>query len=82
MLDISGDLRGDLLRAGPGIAHVVTGDKAEAIPNAANAWGAIYRDGWDILRFGHQFGPVDCAGRFEIGVEPIEVSRQPSAVSR
>mgnify|MGYP003694049299 CR=1 FL=1 len=46
MLDISGDLRGDLLRQGREIAHVVTGDKAGNLPNAANAWGAIYRDGY------------------------------------
>jgi hypothetical protein len=46
VLDISGDLRGDLLRQGREIAHVVTGDKAGNLPNAANAWGAIYRDGY------------------------------------
>ena len=46
VLDISGELRGDLLRQGREIAHVVTGDKQGAVPNAANAWGAIYRDGY------------------------------------
>ena len=25
---------------------MVTGDKAGFVPNAANAWGAIYRDGY------------------------------------
>jgi hypothetical protein len=45
VLDISGELRGDLLRQGREIAHVVTGDKSGSIPNAPNAWGAIYRDG-------------------------------------
>jgi hypothetical protein len=45
VLDISGDLRGDLLRQGREIAHVVTGDTSGAVPNAANAWGAIYRNG-------------------------------------
>jgi hypothetical protein len=45
VLDISGDLRGDLQRQGREIAHVVTGDAAGAVPNAANAWGAIYRNG-------------------------------------
>ena len=45
ILDISGELRGDLLAQGREIAHVVTGDKDGAVPNAANAWGAIYRDG-------------------------------------
>jgi hypothetical protein len=45
VLDVSGDLRGDLLRQGREIAHVVTGDGNGAVPNAANAWGAIYRNG-------------------------------------
>jgi len=46
VLDISGELRGDLLRQGREIAHVVTGDKQGTVPNAPNAWGAIYRDGY------------------------------------
>jgi plastocyanin len=46
LLDISGELRGDLLRQGREIAHVVTGDKQGQVPNAPNAWGAIYRDGY------------------------------------
>jgi plastocyanin len=45
VLDVSGELRGDLQRQGREIAHVVTGDDAGVVPNAANAWGAIYRDG-------------------------------------
>jgi hypothetical protein len=45
VLDISGELRGDLLRQGREVAHVVTGDGNGAIPNAPNAWGAIYRNG-------------------------------------
>ena len=45
VLDISGELRGDLLAQGREIAHVVTGDKNGVVPNAPNAWGAIYRDG-------------------------------------
>jgi hypothetical protein len=46
LLDISGELRGDMLRQGREIAHVVTGDKQGQVPNAPNAWGAIYRDGY------------------------------------
>ena len=46
VLDISGELRGDLLQQGREIAHVVTGDKQGQVPNAPNAWGAIYRDGY------------------------------------
>jgi hypothetical protein len=45
VLDISGELRGDLLRQGREIAHVVTGDSSGVVPNAPNAWGAIYRNG-------------------------------------
>lgn len=45
VLDISGELRGDLQRQGREIAHVVTGDGDGTVPNAPNAWGAIYRNG-------------------------------------
>lgn len=45
VLDVSGELRGDLLRQGREIAHVVTGDSNGVVPNAPNAWGAIYRNG-------------------------------------
>ncbi len=45
VLDISGELRGDLLRQGREMTHVVTGDGSGVVPNAANAWGAIYRNG-------------------------------------
>jgi hypothetical protein len=45
VLDISGELRGDLLRQGREIAHVATGDGQGMVPNAPNAWGALYRDG-------------------------------------
>jgi hypothetical protein len=46
VLDISGELRGDLQAQGREIAHAVTGDAKGSVPNAANAWGAIYRDGY------------------------------------
>jgi len=45
VLDVSGELRGDLLRQDREIAHVVTGDPSGLTPNAPNAWGAIYRNG-------------------------------------
>ncbi|MBK8003697.1 MAG: Ig-like domain-containing protein [Gemmatimonadetes bacterium] len=45
VLDISGELRGDLLAQGREIAHVITADKQGMFPNAPMAWGAIYRDG-------------------------------------
>ncbi len=45
VLDISGRLRGDLLRQGRQVAHVYTGDPNGTTPNAPMAWGAVYRDG-------------------------------------
>lgn len=45
VLDISGELRGDLLAQGREIAHVHTGDPQGFVPNAALTWGAVYRDG-------------------------------------
>jgi len=45
ILDISGELKGDLLAQGREYAHVHTGDQDGNVPNTANAWGAIYRDG-------------------------------------
>ena len=46
VLDISGELRGDLLAAGPG--DCPRGDRRQGreLPKAANAWGASYRDGY------------------------------------
>jgi plastocyanin len=45
VVDISGELRGDLLRQGREIAHVSTADANGVRPFAPNTWGAIYRDG-------------------------------------
>lgn len=45
VLDISGELRGDLLAQGREYAHVHTGDPHGFVPNAAMTWGAIYRNG-------------------------------------
>ena len=45
VLDISGDLRGDLLAQDREIAHVHTGDADGMLPNAAMAWGAFYHNG-------------------------------------
>jgi hypothetical protein len=46
VLDISGELRGDLGRQGREVAHVFTGAKDGQTPNVSMAWGAIYRDGF------------------------------------
>ncbi|MGH7499789.1 MAG: Ig-like domain-containing protein [Gemmatimonadales bacterium] len=45
VVDISGELRGDLLRQGREISHVVTADAQGLVPNSPNAWGAFYRNG-------------------------------------
>jgi hypothetical protein len=45
VVDISGDLRGDLLAQDREIAHAITGDAQGYIPNAAMAWGAFYLNG-------------------------------------
>jgi hypothetical protein len=46
VVDISGELRGDLARQGREVAHVFTGAKEGQTPNVSMAWGAIYRDGY------------------------------------
>jgi hypothetical protein len=45
VVDISGELRGDLLAQGREMAHVHTGDANGVVPNAAMAWGAFYHNG-------------------------------------
>ena len=45
IVDVSGELRGDLQQQGREIAHVVTGDGQGHVPNAPLTWGAIYRNG-------------------------------------
>ncbi len=45
IIDVSGELRGDLLRQGRVIGNVATGDKAGHIPNVPGAWGAVYQNG-------------------------------------
>ncbi|MGH7584854.1 MAG: Ig-like domain-containing protein [Gemmatimonadales bacterium] len=45
VVDISGELRGDLMRQGREVAHVDTGDPNGLTPNAPMAWGALYHDG-------------------------------------
>ncbi|MBI1723367.1 MAG: hypothetical protein HYR48_05610 [Gemmatimonadetes bacterium] len=45
VLDVSGEMRGDLLAQDREIAHVHTGDARGLVPNAAMAWGAFYHNG-------------------------------------
>ncbi len=63
VLDVSGTLRGDLMRQGREIAHVVTADGQGQVPRAPNAWGAIYRDG-------HIYVPDMNSGLWIVKVEP------------
>jgi hypothetical protein len=44
-LDISGELKGDLLRQGREISWLLTGDSAGVKPHTPFAWGAVVRDG-------------------------------------
>jgi hypothetical protein len=46
VLDVSGELRGNLLEQGREIAHLATGDPKGFVPNAPLTWGAIYRNGY------------------------------------
>jgi hypothetical protein len=45
VIDVSGELMGDLMAQGRQIAHVHTGDTDGYVANVANAWGAIFREG-------------------------------------
>jgi hypothetical protein len=45
VLDISGELRGDLLAQGREMAKVHTGDERGIVPNGAMTWGAFYHNG-------------------------------------
>jgi hypothetical protein len=70
VLDISGELHGDLLAQGREIAHVHTGDARGFIPNAAMAWGAFYHNG--LVWVNDVF-----SGLWAIRVEPREDPRRP-----
>ena len=61
VLDISGELRGDLLRQGREIAHVVTGDSAGRGPQRAQCLGSHLPERPD-LRARHQLRAVDREG--------------------
>jgi hypothetical protein len=73
VLDISGDLKGDLLAEDREIAHVHTGDSKGFVPNAAMAWGAFYVNGtvWvnDVF-----------SGLWAVRIEPKEPMPQPAPV--
>jgi hypothetical protein len=45
VLDVSGELKGDLLRQGREISWILTADSTGAQPHTPFAWGAVVRDG-------------------------------------
>jgi hypothetical protein len=63
ILDVSGELRGDLLHQGREIGHVATGDAKGHIPNIPGAWGAIYRNGYIYV-------PDTNSGLWIVQIEP------------
>jgi hypothetical protein len=68
VLDISGELKGDLLAQGREIAHVHTGDARGHVPNAAMTWGAFHVNGlvWANDMF---------SGLWVVRIEPRETPR-------
>ena len=60
VLDVSGELRGDLYRQGREIARLWTGDPKGYRPNQPFTWGAQPHDGLDLLQR-HQLGRLDHA---------------------
>jgi hypothetical protein len=73
VLDISGELRGDLLAQDREVAHVHTGDSRGLVPNAAMAWGAFYHNG--LVWVNDVF-----SGLWAIRIEPRENPRRPEPV--
>ena len=45
VLDISGELKGDLLRQGREISWILTADSMGVRPRATFAWGAVVKNG-------------------------------------
>jgi plastocyanin len=45
VLDVSGELKGDLLRQGREVSWILTADSTGAQPHTPFAWGAVVRDG-------------------------------------
>jgi plastocyanin len=63
VLDISGELKGDLLREGREISWILTADSTGAQPHTPFAWGAVVRDG-------NIFVPDINSGLWILRVEP------------
>ncbi len=73
VLDVSGDMRGDLLAEDREMVHVHTGDSRGMIPNAAMAWGAFYLNGMVYVNDVY-------SGLWVIRIDPRENPRQQPAV--
>jgi plastocyanin len=63
VLDVSGELKGDLLREGREISWILTADSTGAQPHTPFAWGAVVRDG-------NIFVPDINSGLWILRVEP------------
>jgi len=63
VLDVSGELKGDLLREGREISWILTADSSGAQPHTPFAWGAVVRDG-------NIFVPDINSGLWILRVEP------------
>ena len=70
VVDISGELRGDLLAQDREMAWVHTGDASGYVPNAAMAWGAFYHNG--LVWVNDVF-----SGLWAVKIEPKEPPRAP-----
>jgi hypothetical protein len=73
ILDVSGEMRGDLLAQDREVAHVHTGDSRGFVPNAAMAWGAFYHNG--LVWVNDMF-----SGLWVVRVEPRQELRRPEPV--
>jgi hypothetical protein len=73
VLDISGDLRGDLMAQDREISHVHTGDSRGLVPNAAMAWGAFYHNG--LVWVNDVF-----SGLWVVRIDPRQDPRRPEPV--
>ena len=70
VLDVTGEMRGDLMAQNREIAHVHTGDSRGFVPNAAMAWGAFYLNG-------HVWVNDVFSGLWVVRVEPRQELRRP-----
>ncbi len=69
-LDVSGELKGDLLRQGREMTWILTADSAGIQPHTPFAWGAVVKDG-------HIYVPDINSGLWVMRLEPKETPATP-----